>query len=289
MCCVAEPPAPHWVPDSVCELCSECGTPFDEVLRRRHHCRACGRVLCHPCSARSVALPGWGIEAAVRACDRCHALETLQLPMLLGGDLWSVAGGWTRAKRRLVCLDADQSALSLLPWDDEVGAGACDKARRIELARLRSVEARPPAVLALHSESETVLLEPTGAQAGIRRVAAWSAALSSLLSVYALRREHERLYGGVRAGAASPRTVAVSAPHLQRELQARQAALVAKQAAALRGEAALDGEQPTTPSRAEIEAAREEGERREEQRKRYREVHARMRAKYGLEGGQGQA
>ena len=98
-----------------------------------------------------------------------------------------------------------------------------------------------------------------------------------------------QLIGSDNAGAASPRTVAVSAPHLQRELQARQAALVAKQAAALRGEAALDGEQPTTPSRAEIEAAREEGERREEQRKRYREVHARMRAKYGLEGGQGQA
>ena len=36
----------------------------------------------------------------------------------------------------------------------------------------------------------------------------------------------------------------------------------------------------------EVWAAREEVERREEQRKRCREVHARMRAKYGLEGGQ---
>lgn len=34
---------PEWVPDSTCSHCSACRAPFT-LLRRRHHCRSCGKV-----------------------------------------------------------------------------------------------------------------------------------------------------------------------------------------------------------------------------------------------------
>ncbi|XP_053812616.1 lateral signaling target protein 2 homolog isoform X1 [Vidua chalybeata] len=35
---------PEWVPDSTCSQCSACRSPFT-LLRRRHHCRSCGKPL----------------------------------------------------------------------------------------------------------------------------------------------------------------------------------------------------------------------------------------------------
>ncbi len=46
--------APFWQPDisPICEICSISFTLFN----RRHHCRACGRLVCHSCSPNSVLL-----------------------------------------------------------------------------------------------------------------------------------------------------------------------------------------------------------------------------------------
>jgi len=38
---ITEPP--EWVPDDEAERCTACKTPFTFV-RRRHHCRNCGKV-----------------------------------------------------------------------------------------------------------------------------------------------------------------------------------------------------------------------------------------------------
>ena len=35
--------APHWVPDADAPNCMECGSRFT-FTKRRHHCRACGKV-----------------------------------------------------------------------------------------------------------------------------------------------------------------------------------------------------------------------------------------------------
>ncbi|VDD83273.1 unnamed protein product, partial [Mesocestoides corti] len=40
----------HWIPDSHCQECFECGSKFTTFLRR-HHCRFCGRIFCSHCSA----------------------------------------------------------------------------------------------------------------------------------------------------------------------------------------------------------------------------------------------
>ena len=47
--------APVWIPDQRVTMCQECSTEFGLVVRR-HHCRACGRVVCSPCSASKAPL-----------------------------------------------------------------------------------------------------------------------------------------------------------------------------------------------------------------------------------------
>lgn len=39
--------APFWIPDAEAESCMMCGMKFT-LLKRRHHCRACGKVSCIP-------------------------------------------------------------------------------------------------------------------------------------------------------------------------------------------------------------------------------------------------
>ena len=39
----------HWVDDEDVKLCPQCAKSFN-LLRRKHHCRVCGTIQCHPCS-----------------------------------------------------------------------------------------------------------------------------------------------------------------------------------------------------------------------------------------------
>ncbi|TMS38229.1 hypothetical protein L596_004998 [Steinernema carpocapsae] len=38
-----------WAEDKEAKACQECGTKF-QLYRRRHHCRLCGKIMCHNCS-----------------------------------------------------------------------------------------------------------------------------------------------------------------------------------------------------------------------------------------------
>lgn len=60
-----------WVPDTEAGTCKDCGLRFT-VLRRRHHCRACGRVFCNDCSKNRIALPSFGYDSQQRVCDECY-------------------------------------------------------------------------------------------------------------------------------------------------------------------------------------------------------------------------
>ncbi|CAL9081972.1 unnamed protein product [Musa textilis] len=63
---MAETPPP-FQEASRCDVCN-CGFT---TFRRRHHCRCCGRTLCHEHSSNYMALPQFGIYSDVRVCSDC--------------------------------------------------------------------------------------------------------------------------------------------------------------------------------------------------------------------------
>ncbi|CAD1470162.1 unnamed protein product, partial [Heterotrigona itama] len=60
--------APAWVPDNDAPRCMACQAGFT-VVRRRHHCRNCGKVFCGRCSSNNVPLPRYGHTKPVRVCN----------------------------------------------------------------------------------------------------------------------------------------------------------------------------------------------------------------------------
>ncbi|CAG9834224.1 unnamed protein product [Diabrotica balteata] len=61
--------APLWIPDSDTTSCLHCDMKFT-VLKRRHHCRACGLVLCAKCCHLRFKLEY--LDAEARVCNKCH-------------------------------------------------------------------------------------------------------------------------------------------------------------------------------------------------------------------------
>ncbi|KYM83765.1 Zinc finger FYVE domain-containing protein 9 [Atta colombica] len=63
---------PFWVPDSDAPSCMLCDVKFT-VLKRRHHCRACGKVLCNKCCNMKYRLEYQG-NIDSRVCVSCFHL-----------------------------------------------------------------------------------------------------------------------------------------------------------------------------------------------------------------------
>eukprot|EP01051_Picozoa_sp_SAG22_P008764 SAG22_NODE_688_length_7907_cov_7.557505_7_plen_278_part_00 len=67
----------NWQRDKDVAACFGCKGAFSGMqaallVRRRHHCRVCGRVFCADCTTNQVVLPAYG-KAAQRACNACYA------------------------------------------------------------------------------------------------------------------------------------------------------------------------------------------------------------------------
>ena len=62
--------APLWLQDNSVSMCQDCAGIFS-MMRRRHHCRGCGQIICASCSKHRVFLPYLNRED--RVCNRCSA------------------------------------------------------------------------------------------------------------------------------------------------------------------------------------------------------------------------
>lgn len=48
------PPRSEWVPNEAKAECQCCSLVVFSMFNRRHHCRRCGRVVCHGCSTKTL-------------------------------------------------------------------------------------------------------------------------------------------------------------------------------------------------------------------------------------------
>lgn len=60
----------NWQPDQEASACPLCKCKFGG-LKRRHHCRQCGLVVCNKCCNEKVPLPQLGIDEPERVCESC--------------------------------------------------------------------------------------------------------------------------------------------------------------------------------------------------------------------------
>ncbi|CBK24667.2 uncharacterized protein [Blastocystis hominis] len=68
-----EATAQSWMPDQLFTRCPNCLQQFTAV-RRRHHCRWCGRVFCDDCCHHKVTISKNG--KSQRVCDLCFYIRT---------------------------------------------------------------------------------------------------------------------------------------------------------------------------------------------------------------------
>ena len=77
----AQQDLPFWVgfaDDCTCACCASLFTWAStsnteaQAARDKHNCRACGGLVCDPCSKKKIPIPSIGITVPVRVCDRCY-------------------------------------------------------------------------------------------------------------------------------------------------------------------------------------------------------------------------
>ncbi|KAL7828282.1 hypothetical protein AOLI_G00314340 [Acnodon oligacanthus] len=67
--------APRWIRDNEVTMCMKCKEPFNALTRRRHHCRACGHVVCWRCSDYKTTLE-YDSNRMNKVCKDCFSILT---------------------------------------------------------------------------------------------------------------------------------------------------------------------------------------------------------------------
>ncbi|XP_073785243.1 FYVE, RhoGEF and PH domain-containing protein 4a isoform X3 [Danio rerio] len=67
--------APRWIRDNEVTMCMKCKEGFNAITRRRHHCRACGYVVCWKCSDYKATLEYDGNKIS-KVCKHCYFILT---------------------------------------------------------------------------------------------------------------------------------------------------------------------------------------------------------------------
>lgn len=80
---------PTWIPDSVAPNCMNCSIKFT-FTKRRHHCRACGKVFCSVCCSQKCKLQY--MEKEARVCVICYSFITRGLNQKEQKRVWFADG-----------------------------------------------------------------------------------------------------------------------------------------------------------------------------------------------------
>eukprot|EP01130_Rhizamoeba_saxonica_P002380 TRINITY_DN12192_c0_g1_i1.p1 TRINITY_DN12192_c0_g1~~TRINITY_DN12192_c0_g1_i1.p1 ORF type:complete len:366 (-),score=70.47 TRINITY_DN12192_c0_g1_i1:51-1148(-) len=68
----------NWISDHLVKTCPICTKKFT-MLRRKHHCRSCGKIFCNNCSEDRQEVPTMGYFRPVRICDICSKDVQIQI------------------------------------------------------------------------------------------------------------------------------------------------------------------------------------------------------------------
>jgi len=90
-----------WMADDALDACPICSRPWDNVILWKHHCRACGTLVCDDCSANVAVVVGYNDKE--RVCDTCFV-------DLSAREGRSPAAPLPRAQRRRVVSSSSSSA-----------------------------------------------------------------------------------------------------------------------------------------------------------------------------------
>lgn len=85
---------PYWVPDNATNFCMQCNQKFS-LIKRRHHCRACGQLLCSACCCLKAKLEYLG-DVEQRVCISCDIILNQQQQALEEaqyGSQFAIAAG----------------------------------------------------------------------------------------------------------------------------------------------------------------------------------------------------
>ncbi|XP_068194319.1 zinc finger FYVE domain-containing protein 21 isoform X2 [Antennarius striatus] len=128
---------PRWVPDKECPRCMQCDTKFD-FIRRKHHCRRCGRCFCDKCCSRKVVLPRMCFVDPVRQCAACSLASQKevefydkQLRVLLAGGAFVVTVGTSDKSETMTCRLANNHRYLFLDGESHF---------EVELTRMSSMQ-----------------------------------------------------------------------------------------------------------------------------------------------------
>ncbi|XP_061891006.1 zinc finger FYVE domain-containing protein 21 isoform X2 [Entelurus aequoreus] len=156
---------PQWVPDKDCPRCMQCDTKFD-FIRRKHHCRRCGRCFCDKCCSKKAALPRMSFVDPVRQCGDCSLLSQKegdfydkQLKVLLAGSIFLVTLGVSNKSETMTCRLANNHRYMFLDGESHF---------EVELSRISSMQIQTdgtsPGGCASRASGMLVHYKPMGSQ-----------------------------------------------------------------------------------------------------------------------------
>ncbi|XP_077477767.1 zinc finger FYVE domain-containing protein 21 isoform X2 [Stigmatopora argus] len=156
---------PRWVPDKDCSRCMQCDTKFD-FIKRRHHCRRCGRCFCDKCCSKKVALPRMSFVDPVRQCTQCCLLSQKeadfyekQIKVLLAGSTFMVTLGSSDKCETMTCRLSNNQRYLFLDGESHF---------EVELSRISSMQiltdAESPGATSPRASGMLVHYKPPGTQ-----------------------------------------------------------------------------------------------------------------------------
>lgn len=193
-----------WVHDSESTTCMWCDQSFTR-LKRRHHCRACGALVCQDCSGRQ--LPIKGLKPGLhRVCDHCYdnyQLEEEEADAQVvyeTEELWKKQEQLRRKKQEQAWLKAQQTGLK-----EEEAAATADFHQR------QSPPKPPPRSPAKHPALASVFPKIDGAEGG----AAWDTRAREIED----QQQHHHHPGATNGTPEQPLLVEVPVPEEDEELE----------------------------------------------------------------------